>query len=217
MSGHGASLVDLPLRTFVHRLASREPVPGGGAVAAVTLAQAAGLAAMVLEYTIGKSRFEAFRADNEAMLGRCRALVEESLRLAEMDAAGYAALNQVLQLPKDHPERAARLGPAAVAASRPPERMLEESVRLLEALPALVGHTTAMLRSDLAMAGILGRAAAESAAWNVRANLPLVAGNQAAARAEGDAAIAAWLGRAAIADESFRAALAAPRDQGLPA
>lgn len=67
------------------------------------------------------------------------------------------------------------------------------------------------------MAGILGRAAAESAAWNVRANLPLVAGNQAAARAEGDAAIAAWLGRAAIADESFRAALAAPRDQGLPA
>jgi Formimidoyltetrahydrofolate cyclodeaminase (EC 4.3.1.4) len=51
------SLMQQPLGAILDALASRAPTPGGGSVAALTGAMAAGLVSMVCELTIGKPQF----------------------------------------------------------------------------------------------------------------------------------------------------------------
>ena len=46
------------LEAFTSAVAEHSPVPGGGAVAAITLAQGAALGAMVVAYSVGKKPFK---------------------------------------------------------------------------------------------------------------------------------------------------------------
>jgi formiminotetrahydrofolate cyclodeaminase len=53
------SLAKLSIDEFLEQLASRTPTPGGGSVAALTGALAAGLGQMVAAYTLGRPKFAA--------------------------------------------------------------------------------------------------------------------------------------------------------------
>ncbi len=159
---------------YLDRLAAAEPVPGGGAVAGLALAQANALGAMVVGYAIGKSRFSAHDEAHRAVLesltrGRARAV-----ELAELDARAYAALNALWRLPKDDPARSG-FGEAVLAAIDAPESTLRLARESLESLDALVGTTSAALASDLRIAFDLVAAGAAAAIENVRINLPSVA------------------------------------------
>ena len=66
------------------------------------------------------------------------------------------------------------------AAIEPPRAALDSALDVLRLLQRLVGASNTMLRSDLAVAAVLAEAAARSAAWNVRINLPSVADPHAA-------------------------------------
>ena len=51
--------MDMSVRDFQAALASSSPTPGGGTAAAVSLGQAASLAIMVCDLTIGKEKWQA--------------------------------------------------------------------------------------------------------------------------------------------------------------
>jgi formiminotetrahydrofolate cyclodeaminase len=93
---------------------------------------------------------------------------------AEQDAAAYAALNEVLRLKSDDEKRRRELPSAVSKAIEPPLEILRLSGETLALLDELRSKTNAMLDSDLAIAAILADAAAQSAAWNIRINLPLM-------------------------------------------
>ncbi len=169
---------DLSLREFVARLASDEPVPGGGSASAIAASLGAGLVAMVASLSTGRPRY----ADHEDLLAwgiaTGRDLADRFLRLADEDAAAYAVFSAALKLPKSTDlEVAARteaMRSAARHAAEVPMRCVEACRELVAAAETLAGRSNVNASSDLNVAALLGEAAARGAAANVLVNLPSV-------------------------------------------
>ena len=172
------------LADFAAKLADKVPSPGGGAVAAVTLAHAAALGAMVLRYTVGRPAFAAHEASNAAALAELDAMRATALALADRDAAAYARLASLWKLPEGDPTRARDFAPAVQEAIDAPQAIVDLASRACTLLAELPSRTNARLGSDLAIAANLAALAADAAEWNVRVNLPSLA-DQAKAAAHG--------------------------------
>lgn len=162
----------LTLEEFGTSLAARTPVPGGGAVAAVTGSHAAGLLCMVVQFTRGKPAFAAHEAALESALARATNLQARLLELADRDAEAYGALNALWKLPKDSPARTEGLEAAVREAIDAPQAILGAAAELACLAVALEGITNPNLASDRAIALDLARVAARAAAHNVQVNLP---------------------------------------------
>lgn len=159
---------------FIESLSAKSPTPGGGAAASVTGALAAALAQMVVRYSQGKKELAEHASLHEQALNELAADTKRMLDLAQEDAEAYGALNALWKLDQDDQKRQREWSDAVRSAIDAPRQVLETSLAVLRRLDALTGRTTRMLDSDLAIAAILAEAAARSAAWNVRINLPLL-------------------------------------------
>ncbi len=157
---------------LLEAIAARTPAPGGGAVAALTAALAAALARMVVRYG----------ASDPASLSTLAGLGAAALRLADDDAAAFARLSALWKLDRNDPARRERWPGAVEAVIAAPQGVIDASLDMLRLLDRLSKTANPRLAGDLAIAAILAHAAAESAAWNVRANLPLLADPAEAAR-----------------------------------
>jgi len=179
------SFADTTLADFAARLADKVPSPGGGAVAAVTLAHGAALGAMVLRYTVGRPSFATHEAQNTVALAELDAMRATALALADRDAAAYARLAALWKLPEDDATRAREFQPAVREAIDAPQAIVDLAHRACALLAELPARTNARLGSDLAIAANLAALAADAAEWNVRVNLPSLS-DAAAARAHGE-------------------------------
>lgn len=187
------SFRDLTLAAFNDRLASPEPVPGGGSASAVAAALGASLVAMVATLTQGRPRYADHAELCDAAAPAARALSDELLRLADEDAAAYAACAIALKLPRESFEdqelRDRQVRETAKVAAEVPLKCVERSVDALGIAESLAGRSNRNASSDLRVASLLLEAAADGAAANVLVNLPLIGTNEwtdaTAARVEG--------------------------------
>lgn len=163
---------------FLESLAAKAPTPGGGASAAIVGATAAATAAMVVSYSLGKKSLSECEERNQNAMARLSRARQMFLQLGDEDAEGYGTLNALWGLDKDDPKRIAEWDDAVKGAITPPRAMLALSLELLRLCETLVGTTNKQLKSDLGIAGVLGQAAARSAAWSVRINIPLLPQDQ---------------------------------------
>jgi len=155
-------------------LAAKTPTPGGGAVAGLTGAVACGVAGMVVAYSVNRKDLAPHRERLEGAAQELERWRTEFLALGDADAEAYGRLNTLQKLPPNDPERAAALPGAIEGAVGVPVRCLKLSVELVKRCLELAPISNRHLRSDLAIAGELGQAAAKAALWNVRINLPLI-------------------------------------------
>lgn len=171
-------LSELTVRELLERLGTDDPVPGGGSASALAGAIGAALIQMVVALTTGRPA----AADHEDELTEIRlrsaTLTSELLRLAELDAAAYAAVVAARRLPRtteiEQLARRRQLDAATREATSVPvetTRRAEEVLGLAERL-APIGSRNAI--SDVGVAALLAVAALRGAAMNVSINLPFL-------------------------------------------
>ena len=169
---------ELTLAVFVDRLASSEPVPGGGSASAVAGSLAAALVAMVASLSRDRPKYAAHAAlhDEAEVIGR--RLATRLLDIASEDASAYAAFGAAMKLPRETPdeiaERAASVSRAARLAAEIPLDCVNLCLDIVSTAEALAGRSNQNASSDLHVAAMLGEAAARGAAANVLVNLPMV-------------------------------------------
>lgn len=168
-------LLDKRLGSFLDELASGAPTPGGGSVAALSGAMAAGLIVMVCDLTIGKPQYAEFEAEAADLRARAEALRRELQDLAQADVEVFGRLSAAYKLPRttqaDAAARRAAIQQVTRQASETPLRAARAAIALLPLCTPLARHGNRNAVSDIGVATLLIRAAAPSALLNVEINL----------------------------------------------
>jgi formiminotetrahydrofolate cyclodeaminase len=172
-------LKELNVEGFVRQTASGAPVPGGGSVAALTAALAAGLSSMVFNISIGKKAyFELEDSQKEYMeksLKNSEKLVDDFLYLMELDAEVYNGLINAFKLPKSTEEeivvRKEKIAFCYDSALQVPRQLASKAGALYDSIEvgALYGNVNVI--SDAAVAAVLIHSAIESSIINIKVNL----------------------------------------------
>ncbi len=169
-------LNDLPAPELIERMASGDPIPGGGSAAALAGAMGAGLLRMVVALTSGRpAAAEDERELTEIAMGAANCQ-SELLNLVELDAVAYDGVIRARRLPRatdlERETRAVQVAAATREATRAPlqtARLAEQVLSLAERL-APIGSRNAI--SDAGVGALLAVAALRGAVLNVQINLP---------------------------------------------
>jgi formiminotetrahydrofolate cyclodeaminase len=179
------SLAGLTLTDFSDRLASAEPVPGGGSASAIAGSFAGSLLAMVARLSVDRPKYAAYQKTHSRALATGERGRTVLLELADADARAYAGFAAARKMPKetdaDQQARDEATRVAARASSEVPLSVVGECALLLDDVVAMAGRSNLNAASDLEVAARLALAAARGAAANVYINLPMVGDEEYAA------------------------------------
>lgn len=191
------SLLDLPVRELLDAVAARGRTPGGGSVAALVTAAAAGLLAKV-----ARSSGDGW-PDAPGIAAQAEALRYRAAPLAQRDADEYEA---ALRAHGDEKQEAGdrrdfALGRAFARAAEPPLEIAAIAADVSRLSVTVAERGEPALRADAVAAALLSAAAAAAAAELVAVNLTASESDERVLRARSladEAAEAAGAARAAL-------------------
>jgi formiminotetrahydrofolate cyclodeaminase len=164
-----------PVGALLDALASSAPTPGGGSVAALSGAMAAGLVSMVCALTVGKKQYAEIEQEVRAIHERAEALRAELQAVAQQDVEVFGRLSAAYKLPRttdaDSATRQAAIQQVTRQAAEAPLRAAHAAAALLPLCTALAPRVGRLIVSDIGVAALLARSAVQSAVLNVEINL----------------------------------------------
>lgn len=160
---------------FVASVASSDPVPGGGSVAAHAGALAAALAQMVAGLTVGKKKYAAVDAEMKKAALEAVSLGNKLAGLVKRDAEAYSKVSAAYKLAKEPADAAARraetITGALLEAAEVPLETARCCVEVLKLAAVVAEKGNANAVTDAGVAALLAEAGCRGAAYNVRVNV----------------------------------------------
>ncbi|MEA5083049.1 MAG: cyclodeaminase/cyclohydrolase family protein [Lachnospiraceae bacterium] len=163
---------------FAEKLASKEPVPGGGGVAALVGSLGTALATMVANYSIGKKAFLGMEAKHQEIIDKSTDLRIKLLSLIDEDAENFEPLSKAYGLPtstdQEKAEKEKVLQATLKVAADGPVKMVEYIYEAIKLQEELVDLSTKIIISDVGCGVQMLKAALYSANLNVVVNMNLI-------------------------------------------
>ena len=161
-------------------IASSEPTPGGGSVAALSLAHAHSLSLMVARLTLAKEKWEEGHDAAKASIELSEPALEEAILLAISDSEAFQSVMSAYRLPKEtedeKKQRSEEIRNATIGAALAPLNTASSAQKLLSNLEKQSAACNPNALTDLASASEMAFSAAKIASLNVRINLEDVEG-----------------------------------------
>ena len=167
-------LIQETCEAFVKRLASKEPVPGGGGAAALVGSLGIALADMVGSLTVGKKKYADVQGEILLLKAEAERLEQRLLMLVEKDAEAFEPLSRAYGLPKETESekkyKAIVMETALKTACDVPIEIMECVCKAIELTFAMSKIGTVIAISDAGCAAACLRGALTSASLNVFIN-----------------------------------------------
>ena len=168
-------LADLSIKEFLAKTASGSPVPGGGSVAALSAAIAAGLSEMVANLTIGKKGYEATEKQMKVIKKAAADYRNKLIKDIDRDSDAYNDVLAAFRLPKsselEENFRKQAIQDAFKKASFVPLDVAKNAFKIIELAEKVVKYGNKNAVTDAAVAVMMARTAVISALYNVKINL----------------------------------------------
>jgi formiminotetrahydrofolate cyclodeaminase len=169
------TLNEQTIDTFLGALASSAPTPGGGSVAGLSGAMAAGLISMVCALMIGKKQFAEIEGEVRGIQDRAEGLRRDLQSLAQADIEIFGRLSAAYKLPRtteaDAASRQAAIQKVTRLAAEVPLRTATAAAALIPLCTSLASRCSRLIVSDIGVAALLARATVQSAILNIEINL----------------------------------------------
>lgn len=162
-------LVSMDQREFANELSTDSPAPGGGSVAALAGALSAALTAMVSNLTFNKKGYQEVNAEMKEIGVKGQKIKEALLEAIDRDTEAFNQVLAAMRAPEEEREKA--LEEANKQATLVPLEVLRLSVQALRIAQVAADKGNRHTVSDAGVAGLMGRAGAEGAFYNVMINL----------------------------------------------
>ena len=161
-------------------IASSEPTPGGGSVAALSLAHAHSLSLMVARLTLAKEKWVEGHDAAKATIELSEPALEEAILLAISDSEAFESVMSAYRLPKEtedeKKQRSEEIRNATIGAALAPLNTASSAQKLLSNLEKQSASCNPNALTDLASASEMALTAAKIASLNVRINLEYIEG-----------------------------------------
>lgn len=168
-------LGDLKVTEFLAETASNSPVPGGGSVAALSAALAAGLAEMVAGLTVGRKGFKTVEPEMKSILEKAGVLRTKLIHDIQRDSGAYNQVMAAYRLPKTTEDEKAQRSQAIQAglkqAALVPLEVAQNALEILGFAETAVARGNPNAVTDGAVGAMLARTAGLGALYNVKINL----------------------------------------------
>jgi len=161
--------------SILEQIASKSPTPGGGTVAALTLAHAHSLAVMVSRLTIGKEKWQEGHEISNLIINSSIETLEKSISLAGDDSLAFDKVMESYRMPRGNnveiESRKLAILESTIGAAQTPSEIAEEGLKLLSLLPDLARFGNLNAITDLAASSELAYTAVYIATLNVKINV----------------------------------------------
>ena len=161
-------------------VASSEPTPGGGSVAALSLAHAHSLSLMVARLTLAKEKWVEGHDAAKASIELSEPALEEAILLAISDSEAFESVMSAYRLPKktedEKKQRSEEIRNATIGAALAPLNTATSAQKLLSNLEQQSASCNPNALTDLASASEMALSAVKIASLNVRINLEYIEG-----------------------------------------
>ncbi|HSH37085.1 cyclodeaminase/cyclohydrolase family protein [Schnuerera sp.] len=172
-------LMDESIRNYIQNVASKEPTPGGGSVAALAGSLGSALTAMVGYLTIGRKMYE--ELDNEAKkemdnnFEELKKSIEKLNYIVDEDTKAFDKVMEAFKLPKETDEekknRSQAIQEGYKVALEVPLRCAEECFKVLELQKIFADYGNVNAITDVGVGALLAATGLEGALLNVKINL----------------------------------------------
>ena len=161
--------------SILESIGSDSPTPGGGTVAALTLAHAHSLAAMVSRLTVGKNKWQEGHQISNLIIDSSVESLERAISLAKEDSLAFDKVMDSYRMAKSNDEeiesRKLAILQSTIEAAQTPSKIAEEGLKLLSILPDLARFGNLNAITDLAASSELAYSAVYIASLNVKINV----------------------------------------------